>query len=242
MVLDQPAPRFQKHSACLKRLRGDGVLHQGSAPEIPRPGIFLATLACSREGWGSPLDSCQVGSGIIAAWFVPGLADKVQFSALLWPSCAKSGMLYLHGGQRETGIPVHEPGQTRERLKEVRATHARAKKSGPLTPPFPNRPHWRAARPPLVDAQATTPGGAPKERTRGRAATGRAEQAELVLKSPGEKEHGAQRSVPRLWKRSFCSSGPDKNGTVSCRIHRCWSSTPSCVRCERLAGMAVCAL
>ena len=50
----------------------------------------------------------------------------------------------MHGGQRETGIPEPpEPGQTRERLKEVRATHARAKKSGPLTPPCPNHPRWR---------------------------------------------------------------------------------------------------
>ena len=96
-------------------------------------------------------------SGAAPATATAGRADKVQFSALLWPPCAKSGILYLHGGQRETGIPEpHEPGQTRERLKEVRATHARAKKSGPLTPPcrttpaggvafYPNRRRAEAA-------------------------------------------------------------------------------------------------
>jgi hypothetical protein len=46
------------------------------------------------------------------------------------------------------GIPEpHEPGHIRERLKEVRATHARAKKSGPLTPPCPNHPRWRCGAP-----------------------------------------------------------------------------------------------
>src|ERR1017187_4562030 len=91
-----------------------------------------------------------------------GPANKLQFPALLWPPCAKSGTLFLHGGQRESGIPEpHEPGHIRERLKEVRATHARAKKSEPLNPPCPNRSRWRAARSTLVDAQATTPGGAP---------------------------------------------------------------------------------
>src|ERR1035437_2813400 len=117
------------------------VQAQGSAPEIPRRPIFLATVTCSRED-GDSLDSCQVGGGDYGRL---GLGDKLQFSALLWPSRADSGILFLHGGQREPGIPgPHEPGHIRERLKEVRATHARAKKSGPLTPPRPNHPRWRA--------------------------------------------------------------------------------------------------
>jgi hypothetical protein len=40
------------------------------------------------------------------------------------------------------------------------------------------------------------------------------------LSTPGGKDHGAQRSGPRLWKRSFCASRQDKNRTVSCRGHR----------------------
>ena len=32
-----------------------------------------------------------------------------------------------------------------------------------------------------------------------------------------KKDHGAQRSGPRLWKRSFCASTQDRNKTVSCR-------------------------
>jgi hypothetical protein len=60
-----------------------------------------------------------------------GLADKLQFPALLWPSCAKHVILFLRGGQREPGIPEpHEPGHIRERLKEVRATHARRRNPG----------------------------------------------------------------------------------------------------------------
>jgi hypothetical protein len=77
------------------------------------------------------------------------------------------------------------------------------------------------ARKPLVDAQATTSGGVlPKHGKRGsrrrwRGGTGRAN-----FSSPGGKEHGAQRSVPGPWKRSFCASGQDRNGTVSCRSQR----------------------
>ena len=37
------------------------------------------------------------------------------------------------------------------------------------------------------------------------------------LSTPGGKDHGAQRSGPRLWKRSFCASTQDRNKTVSCR-------------------------
>src|ERR1035437_4594488 len=90
---------------------------------------------------GIPLESSLAGGWDYRRLVRGATANKLQFSALLWPSCANSGILYLHGGQRETGIPEpHEPGQTRERLKEVRATHARAKKSGPLTPPCRTTP------------------------------------------------------------------------------------------------------
>jgi hypothetical protein len=34
------------------------------------------------------------------------------------------------------------------------------------------------------------------------------------------KGHAAQRSGPAPWKRSFCASRQDRNGTVSCRGHR----------------------
>ena len=96
-----------------------------------------------REGQDS-LDCCMAGDADYRRLVRGATANKLQFSALLWPSCAKSGILYLHGGQREQGIPEpHEPGHTRERLKEVRATHARTKKSGPQTPPCPNYPRWR---------------------------------------------------------------------------------------------------
>ena len=107
------------------------------------------------------MDSCQVGGGDYRPVVRAGLADELQFSALLWPSCAKSGILYLHGERRETGIPEpHEPGQTRERLKEVRATHARAKKSAPLTPPCPNHPRWRCGVLPKQKARAAEIGRA----------------------------------------------------------------------------------
>ena len=110
------------------------------APRKYQDGLSSRTATCSRED-GDPLG---ILSGRGGDYGRLGLADKVQFSALLWPSCARSGILYLHGGQRETGIPQpHELGQTRERLKEVRATHARAKKSGPLTPPCAKRSRWR---------------------------------------------------------------------------------------------------
>ena len=53
-----------------------------------------------------------------------------------------------------------------------------------------------------------------------RTGSGGAEQAEVIFSTPGGKDHGAQRSGPRLWKRSFCASRQDRNKTVSCRDHR----------------------
>jgi hypothetical protein len=212
-----------------------------SLPALDIPGTASKPKGTPRKYQDEP--SSWPGVGIIGAWFAPVSRTNCSFLHYCGRLARIVGFCSCTVDSASQASRSHMSQCTLASASMRSGRHtARAKKSGPLTPPFPNRPHWRAARPPLVDAQATTPGGAPKERTRGRAATGRAEQAELVLKSPGEKEHGAQRSVPRLWKRSFCSSGPDKNGTVSCRIHRCWSSTPSCVRCERLAGMAVCAL
>ena len=68
----------------------------------------------------------------------------------------------------------------------------------------------------MADAQANSrPAKKRRDRCRWRDGTG---PANFCL--PGGQEHGAQRSVPVLWKRSFCSSGPDRNGTVSCRGHR----------------------
>src|ERR1035437_803866 len=76
---------------------------------------------------------------------------------------------------------------------------------------------WCLERGPAVaDAQANSrPAKKRRDRWRWRDGTG---PANFCL--PGGQEHGAQRSVPVLWKRSFCSSGPDRNGTVSCRGHR----------------------
>jgi hypothetical protein len=72
---------------------------------------------------GIPTSPVWQGVGIIGRL---GPANKLQFPALLWPSCAKSGILFLHGGQREPGIPEpRAPWHIRERLKEVRATHVR---------------------------------------------------------------------------------------------------------------------
>ena len=112
------------------------------------------TVKCPRED-GDSWESGQTGVGIIGAMFGGGSSGQsAVFCILLWPSCAKSGILLVHGGQRETGIPgPHELGQTRERLKEVRATRARAKKSGPLTPPCPNNLCWRCGVLPKQEAR-----------------------------------------------------------------------------------------
>ena len=142
-------------------------------PALDIPGTISKAKGAPRKYQGGPSscagDALRGGMGYWESLLGGGgdcrrmgPANKLQFPALLWPPCAKSGTLFLHGGQRESGIPEpHEPRHTRERLKEVRATHARAKKSEPLNPPCPNRSRWRAARSTLVDAQATTPGGAP---------------------------------------------------------------------------------
>ena len=137
------------------RNTGNHVQAQEDASEVPGRTIFLVTATCSRDD-GDSLDSCQVGGRDYRPVVRAGLADRLQFSALLWPSCAKSGILLVHGGQHEPGIPEpHEPGHIRERLKEVRATHARAKKSGPLPPTVPEPP-------PLTVWRSTQTGGARK--------------------------------------------------------------------------------
>src|ERR1035441_8411269 len=60
----------------------------------PLPGGWGFLGVLSGGGWGlSPFGSRRVP------------ANRLQFSALLWPSCAKSGILFLHGGHREPGIP-----------------------------------------------------------------------------------------------------------------------------------------
>src|ERR1035437_4185101 len=43
-----------------------------------------------------------------------------------------------------------------------------------------------------------------------------------VFAAPGGRSHGAQRSGSSPWKRSFCSSRSDRNGTVPCRCRLDW--------------------
>jgi hypothetical protein len=131
----------------------------------------------------------------------------VQFSALLWPSCAESGMLYLHGGQREQGIPEpHEPGHTRERLKEVRATHARAKKSGPLTPPCPNHPRWRCGVLPKQEARGSRCPRRCRGRARGQGRTGRTQtRSQLKARWPVDRDKTLSRFCPAWKSKNFVS-------------------------------------
>ena len=49
------------------------------------------------------------------------------------------------------------------------------------------------------------------------AGTGGAETGPATFLDPGGRSREAQRSGFSPWKRSFCSSGQDRNGTVSCR-------------------------
>jgi hypothetical protein len=134
-----------------------------------------------------------------------GLADELQCSALLCSSCEKSGTLFLHGGQREPGIPEpHEPVHTRERLNEVRVTHGKGEeiRAAVSTVPEPvTLAVWRSTQ------------------TRGTgeaAAGGRAEQTQLPFYLPGGKEHGAQQSVPRPGNEVFALR--DKTGTRRCLV------------------------
>ena len=55
---------------------------------------------------------------------------------------------------------------------------------------------------------------------RGGSGTSGAETGPATFLDPGGRRREAQRSGSSLWKRSFCSSGSDKNGTVSCCGHR----------------------
>src|ERR1017187_3924162 len=68
--------------------------------------------------------------------------------------------------------------------------------------------------------------------------TGGAQTGAATFLDPGGRSREAQRSGFSPWKRSFCSSGQDRNKTVSCRGHlafdRFWSR-PALRRCN-LAG------
>src|ERR1035437_5684198 len=52
------------------------------------------------------------------------------------------------------------------------------------------------------------------------AGVGGAETGPATFPDPGGRSREAQRTGFSPWKRSFCSSGQDRNGTVSCRGHR----------------------
>jgi hypothetical protein len=52
------------------------------------------------------------------------------------------------------------------------------------------------------------------------AGVGGPETGPAIFLAPGGRSREAQRSGSSPWKRSFCSSGQDRNGTVSCRGHR----------------------
>jgi hypothetical protein len=52
------------------------------------------------------------------------------------------------------------------------------------------------------------------------AGVGGAESGPATFPDPGGRSREAQRTGFSPWKRSFCSSGQDRNGTVSCRGHR----------------------
>src|ERR1035437_1464114 len=156
------------------------------------------------QGDGDSLDPGLAGSGDCRRM---GRADRLQFSALLWPSCAKSGILFLHGGQREPGIPEpHEPGHIRERLKEVRATHARAKKSGPPSPPCPNRSRWRRGVLPKQEARGSRRPRRCRGRARGQGRTGRTQRrSQLKAGWPVDRDKTLSRFCPAWKSKNFVS-------------------------------------
>src|ERR1035437_8614548 len=70
-------------------------------------------------------------------------------------------------------------------------------------------------------AQTKATGG-PTPAQRGGAGAGGVETGPATFLDPGGRSREAQRSGFSPWKRSFCSSGSDRTGTVSCR----WSPAP----------------
>jgi len=113
----------------------------------------------------------------------------------------------LHGGQREPGIPEpHEPGHIRERLKEVRATNARAKKSGPLTPPCPNHPRWRCGVLPKQEARGSRCPRRCRGRARGQGRTGRTQRrSQLKARWPVDRDKTLSRFCPAWKSKNFVS-------------------------------------
>src|ERR1035437_6560271 len=87
-------------------------------------------------------------------------------------------------------------------------------------PPLPWETNWRTgARQlglPWGGRTSQEAGDSPTPHGRKDGAGG-AETDPANFPTPGEKDHGAQRSGPRLWKRSFCASRQDRKKTLSCR-------------------------
>ena len=73
-----------------------------------------------------------------------------------------------------------------------------------------------------LSGSTQSPGGSagPSGLRREQTGTGRAETGPATFLDPGGRSREAQRSGSTPWKRSFCSSRSDRNGTVSCRGHR----------------------
>ena len=161
----------------------------------------------------------------------------MQFSALLWPSCADSGILFLHGGQRETGIPEpHEPGHVRERLKEVSTTHARAKKSGPLSPPCPNHPRWRRGAPPKHGKRGSRCPRQCRGRARGQGRTGRTQRrSQLKARWPVDRDKTLSRFCPAWKSKNFVSRA--RNTPLRSVFLSAWEARVSWSRSARPASL-----
>ncbi len=185
------------------------MARKGSARKYQDGPPSRAATASRRVG--IPTSPVWQGVGIIAAWFAPNcsllhycgrLARRVGFCTCTVDSARPASRSHMNRGTFASA--------------SIRATHARAKKSGPLSPVCPNRPRWGAALPALADARATTPGGAPpKHGARGccrwRGGTG---LANFCL--PDGQDHGAQRSGPCPGNEVFALL--NKTGTRRCLV------------------------
>ena len=80
---------------------------------------------------------------------------------------------------------------------------------------------WKACGDPLalLPGRVASPGQTPKQGASGGLGVGtRRNRLSWSFWILSRKDHGAQRSGPSLWKRSFCVSRQDRNKTLSCRL------------------------
>src|ERR1017187_8006885 len=192
------------------------VQAQGDAQEVPRRPIFLATVTCSRE------DGDSLGSGLAEGGDYRHVVSQTDCSFLhycdrlargagFWPCTVDSA--------RPASRSHMSQGTLASASKRSGRHTARAKKSGPLTPPCPNHPRWRRGVLPKQEARGSRRPRRCRGRARGQGRTGRTQRrSQLKARWPVDRDKTLYRFCPAWESKNFVSRArntPLRSGFLS---------------------------